>query len=1349
MRRWTRKTWHYLTAGATAARRPRDRRARLQLEYLEDRTVLSAANFSGTLTGAAFLDANANGTRDAGELAMPGVKVTLTGTLASTDTISAASWANGVVTVTTLAATDLQVGSTVNISGMTPAAYNGTFTVTAVPTSTTFTYALTSNPNTATAFGTASVFDTAASTITAASWANGVVTMTTAAANGLQVGSTVTISGMTPAAYNGTFTVKKVLSPTSFTYAHATNPGTATAFGTARITATTTTNRTGDYTFNNVLPGTYTVTASPVKGLIDATTPTPSVASIHLAGDQTLTNDLPFTGKLSASAITLQLFTTQTTTVGHAFGPVSRTPDLVNSRTDNLPTVSTAIAAQSVNLNAGPTQIDLAGHFTDPDYTDSIVTFNITDGKTPMKLQVELFDAQDPQTVANFFDYIDSGAYDNTIFHRLVTSGIDILQGGAVGLTPNGTTQSVTLTDATANTTKFTLTFSGKTTTAIAYTGNTTTDAQAVQNALAALANIGAGNVTVTEATAGVFTVVFGGTLANSAQPKLAGHISTSPGTITTSIVTALNTIPILSPGSTGVPSEFPTATSPPKQNVAGTIAMALSGSPSDPNSGTDQFFFNVGNNSSSLDSQKFTTFGQILSISTPTLTTLGKTPTKNVTNSTLTADFPTADFQNIPLRGYNGSSTTFPGDATPSNFVRINSVTVAKRDESLTYSVVSNSNPTLVTPTVTNEWLTLNYATGQSGTATIVVKATDRFGASVMQSFTVTVGGPTITGVALSENDPTDTNVTSLTANPTSSDPTAGATVSYAYQWLHNGQTITGATNQTLTLSSVPNLAAGDTLSVEVTPTDSSSITGAEFTSPAVTVATVNPFTLNVPTVSSVTIAADDPTKATTLTATPTSPTDPLGKTITYTYQWLHNGANIPGATGQTLALTTLTVNQGDTFAVQVTPGDGVLTGPAFTSGQVGVSATNPTQIVQPPTISSVALTPTNPLPTGTVTANVNASDSQNQPLTYTYVWTDDTTGTTLQTTTASPSASDTLNLATVVVNPGDTITVSVTVNNGVLNSAAAQSSVQLTGPVVTNVAFTTDDPTDTSVTTLTAQPSANDVSGETVSYTYQWLLNGSPIGGAINQSLSLSSVDPAPGAILSVTVTPTDSASVTGQPYTSKGVTVTSDSPFTLGMPTVSSVAIAADNPTDATKLTATPTSPADPLGQGIGYSYQWLQNGQPIAGATSQTLLLSSVTVAQNDTFAVEVTPSDGVLTGPMFTSGQVGVSAINPTQIVQPPTISSVTLTPNPPSATDILTANVTASDPQGRSLSYTYVWTDTTTNTTLQTTTASASTSDTLDLSTKTVASSDTISVTVTVNNGVLDSTPSSQSVQVA
>jgi hypothetical protein len=64
--------------------------------------------------------------------------------------------------------------------------------------------------------------------ITAASWSGSTVTIT--ANNNFQVGNTVDVQGISPTGYNGQFTIVTA-SATQFTYALASNPGSATVTG--------------------------------------------------------------------------------------------------------------------------------------------------------------------------------------------------------------------------------------------------------------------------------------------------------------------------------------------------------------------------------------------------------------------------------------------------------------------------------------------------------------------------------------------------------------------------------------------------------------------------------------------------------------------------------------------------------------------------------------------------------------------------------------------------------------------------------------------------------------------------------------------------------------------------------------------------------------------------------------------------------------------------------------------------------------------------------------------------------------------------------------------------------------
>jgi len=118
------------------------------------------------------------------------------------------------VTIASGSAHTLQVGDVVTISGVGVAGYNGTWTVTAVPTTRSFQY---TNP-------TSGLGVSGGGTITlpvAVSESGNTVTVRTTAAHGRSVGDTVTIAGVGVAGYNGTFAITAV--PTSRTYQY-TNP---------------------------------------------------------------------------------------------------------------------------------------------------------------------------------------------------------------------------------------------------------------------------------------------------------------------------------------------------------------------------------------------------------------------------------------------------------------------------------------------------------------------------------------------------------------------------------------------------------------------------------------------------------------------------------------------------------------------------------------------------------------------------------------------------------------------------------------------------------------------------------------------------------------------------------------------------------------------------------------------------------------------------------------------------------------------------------------------------------------------------------------------------------------------
>ncbi len=178
---------------------------------------------------------------------------------------------------------------------------------------------------------------------------------------------------------------------------------------------------------------------------------------------------------------------------------------------------------------------------------------------------VELFDTQTPQTVANFLRYVEAGDYTNTFFHRSVPGFV--VQGG--GFTYDG-------------------------------------------------------------------------------QP-----------------IDDPNHYP-------AIPQFAPVQNEPKISNTIGTIAMAKLGG--DPNSATNQFFFNLGDNSSNLDNQNggFTAFGRVLGTGLNVVNKIAALNTYDFANHQ--ANSPNGG---VPLQGYTTSDFDNSVLVQGSNLALVNSINV------------------------------------------------------------------------------------------------------------------------------------------------------------------------------------------------------------------------------------------------------------------------------------------------------------------------------------------------------------------------------------------------------------------------------------------------------------------------------------------------------------------------------------------------------------------------------------------------------------------------------------------------------------------------------------------------
>lgn len=184
------------------------------------------------------------------------------------------------------------------------------------------------------------------------------------------------------------------------------------------VNTQTTTDDEGEFTFIRVPVGTYTLTAEPGDRLRGASV---TIAAVRIDSDSdSVTRNIAM-GTIKPALISLRQFLTTTTLEDYPFATAG---DGREPASNDTPIVANAPADITVAQNSSPTTIDLAGVFSDPNLDNSLIRLRTTGGD----VNVELFDADAPQTVANFYNYITSGRYTDTIFHRLVNNFV--LQGG-------------------------------------------------------------------------------------------------------------------------------------------------------------------------------------------------------------------------------------------------------------------------------------------------------------------------------------------------------------------------------------------------------------------------------------------------------------------------------------------------------------------------------------------------------------------------------------------------------------------------------------------------------------------------------------------------------------------------------------------------------------------------------------------------------------------------------------------------------------------------------------------------------------------------------------------------------
>lgn len=200
-----------------------------------------------------------------------------------------------VATLTTSAAHGFAVGEKVTIENV-DSTFNGTYTITSLPSNTTFTYAKTASNLSSTAVSGGTVRASSREIITRQLVGN-VVTITTKNTHGILIGENVTISGI-DSTFNGTYIVESIPSGNTFTYSKIASNVTSNTVSNAFVEML------GTITSSSVVPdGLATVAGSlPLSTASGSASVSGTIAKSFTGGVATKTNDVIFTPGISGGS---------------------------------------------------------------------------------------------------------------------------------------------------------------------------------------------------------------------------------------------------------------------------------------------------------------------------------------------------------------------------------------------------------------------------------------------------------------------------------------------------------------------------------------------------------------------------------------------------------------------------------------------------------------------------------------------------------------------------------------------------------------------------------------------------------------------------------------------------------------------------------------------------------------------------------------------------------------------------------------------------------------------------------------------------------------------------------------
>ncbi len=207
---------------------------------------------------------------------------------------------------------------------------------------------------------------------------------------------------------------------------------------------------------------------------------------------------------------------------------------------------------------------------------------------------------------------------------------------------------------------------------------------------------------------------------------------------------------------------------------------------------------------------------------------------------------------------------------------------------------------------------------------------------------------------------------------------------------------------------------------------------------------------------------------------------------------------------------------------------------------------------------------------------------------------------------------------------------------------------------------------------TTARAEARSSDADRDAVALTYAWTVNGASLtvqGGLLDGNAYFDKHDQ-----VQVTVTPNDGEE--DGPSASSSLVTVRNSP-----PTISGVALSANEVFEETTVHCVPSGWFDADGDAEDYRYGWLVNGEP---ASTQSWIDGSA-FDKDDQLSCAVTPVDGEDLGATVHSETITVSN-------SAPAIGALLLSTSEPAEGDLLEVEILgATDPDGDIIRFSYTW----------------------------------------------------------